>query len=379
MYPHRIRLHGPWDYEPLARTVLHADGRLEVIDGPLPPRGRMTVPGRWADRGPGAFAGRMRFRRTFQWPAGLDFCERLWLVFAGADYFTTVRLNGELLGRHEGAFDPFAFDISALVQLRNELTVEVDLPAVPPETLDRQRMVRGSSACPTASGGLWGSVALEVRREAFLRGVRLEATFADPAPMLRVAGEVAGTSDRPLEVYITLDGETVREGRVEARPEGSPFELSAPVPSAECWRPSPRGRPRLYEAAVHLIDPASKLDTQVRRIGFRVPGAGPREPADPVDLMEPVAAGEQFGPADEAGAPRWVCLPFRGGYADDDRVRAEAVRQARAIVAALAHHPSIAGWVCHRDPREHDAALDRELCAAVRALDPTRPCVAGGG
>jgi hypothetical protein len=52
-------------------------------------------------------------------------------------------LNGSLLGRHEGADEPFEFEVTNLLRDRNELIVEVE--------------------SPTGDGGLWGEVALEIR------------------------------------------------------------------------------------------------------------------------------------------------------------------------------------------------------------------------
>ena len=52
MYPHRIRLRGPWECEPLARA--------EGADMPLPPPCRMTMPCRWSAGGLAEFAGRVR-------------------------------------------------------------------------------------------------------------------------------------------------------------------------------------------------------------------------------------------------------------------------------------------------------------------------------
>ncbi|HEV3255599.1 MAG TPA: hypothetical protein VG013_01840 [Gemmataceae bacterium] len=133
MYPHRIRLRGPWDYEPLARTV--------TSDEPLPLKGRVTMPAREDEGGLANFAGRVRFRRRFGWPARIDVHERVWLTFAGVEAVADVWLNGQSLGRHEGS-GPCEFDVTALLQIRNELTVEVE----------------------AASGsGLSGEVALEVR------------------------------------------------------------------------------------------------------------------------------------------------------------------------------------------------------------------------
>jgi hypothetical protein len=142
MYPHRIRLRGPWECEPLARMMVHSGGRVETVTGPLPPGCRMTMPCRWSEGGLGDFAGRVRFRRRFGYPGRIDAHERVWLTFAGVDAVAEVQLNGHFLGRHEGA-DPFEFEVTALLQSRNELVVDVEAPA--------------------GNGGLWGEVVMEIR------------------------------------------------------------------------------------------------------------------------------------------------------------------------------------------------------------------------
>jgi beta-mannosidase len=100
------------------------------------------MPCRWGEGGLGDFAGRVRFRRRFGWPGRIEAQEHVWLTFQGVDAVAEVWLNGQYLGRHEGV-GPFAFEVTSLLRVRNELVVEVTAPA--------------------ANGGLWGEVALEVR------------------------------------------------------------------------------------------------------------------------------------------------------------------------------------------------------------------------
>src|SRR5262245_22574758 len=144
MYPHRIRLRGPWQCEPLARAA-------DQADLPLPPPCRMTLPCRWSEGGLGDFAGRVRFRRRFGYPGQIDSSERVWLTFAGAEAVADVWLNGHFLGRNTGPEKPFELEVTRLLQRRNELTVDVEGPV---------------------GGGLWGEVAMEIRCTAFLRAVR---------------------------------------------------------------------------------------------------------------------------------------------------------------------------------------------------------------
>jgi beta-mannosidase len=350
VYPHRIRLHGPWDCEPLARTALLPDGRIEPTAGHVPVPCRMTIPCRWAEGGLGPFTGRVRFRRKFHWPGRLDYYERLWLVFWGVDYFAQVWVNGEVLGKHEGAFDPFEFDITRLIRPRNELVVEVDLPR------DVEgRMFRGR--LPADNGGLWGDVALEVRRESFLSGVRLWATFEASAPVLHVAGEVVGEVPQALELYVMLNGATVL---YQVLPGDGPFEVLAPTPDVERWWPkvlAQFGNARLYEVRVELIQAASKLDTQAFLFGFReiehesrskslrVNGkAVPAEGVKRLQLVSPlklVRADE----ADRLGELLYVELPFEALPPAEGRRRLERERQAAAIVNHFQGHSAVLGHV----------------------------------
>ncbi len=234
MYPHRIRLRGPWDCEPLVGPP----------DRPLPPPRRMTLPCRWAESGLVDFAGRVLFRRRFGYPGRIDDYERVWLTFAGVEGEARAHLNGHFLGREDRP-DGFEYEVTALLQPRNELAVEVTGPA---------------------TGGLWGEVALEVRRTAFLRNVRARAELVGDVARLQVDGEVAGTAERPLELYAVLDRFTVAYGRVEAAPQGRSFILiSDDLPSERRQPPGP------HVLRVDLVDGATVWYTVDLSLDFSTP------------------------------------------------------------------------------------------------------------
>src|SRR6266446_3772398 len=128
MYPHLIRLRGPWEVEPVAQLLRHADGRVARREGPVPPKFRMTLPGPWEASGLTAFAGRVRFRRRFGYPGRIDAHERVWLTFGGGTHAAEVWLNGVLLGRRDEGQGPFEYEITGLLKDRNELVVQVDAP-----------------------------------------------------------------------------------------------------------------------------------------------------------------------------------------------------------------------------------------------------------
>jgi hypothetical protein len=184
MYPHVIRLRGPWQVEPVGR-----------------PARRINMPGCWQTDELKDFDGRVRFRRRFGYPGRIDLSERVWLTLSKFSALTEIRLNGVLLGSAAQAY--LEFPITELLQERNELLLEVDA-----------RLNQGAA---------WGEVALEVRATAYLRHVLARSERVGHKSSLQVTGEVAGSADRPLDLYVLVDGATRHYSTISPSPEGMPF------------------------------------------------------------------------------------------------------------------------------------------------------------
>jgi hypothetical protein len=197
-YPHRIRLHGPWECEPL--EVRDPVGRL-VPSRELPHGRRVRPPGSLRDLGLKGFAGRVRLRRRFGYPGQIDDFERVWLTFAGIEGLAEFHLNHQYLGKLEGG--RFEIDVTRWLCDRNQLEVILD--------------------AADDSAGLTGEVALEIRCTAFLRNVQAWTG----GQVLQVAGDVVGSCDGPLELYAIVDRKTVAYSTVTATPPGQHFQLNS--------------------------------------------------------------------------------------------------------------------------------------------------------
>ena len=183
MYPHRIRLRGPWEYEPLAGPAAGTARRL-------------SLPDRWAD----IDLGPARLTRAFGYPGRIDAHEHVWLTIEGLTVPATITLNGQPVG--DATVGSFARVISSLLGPRNRL--EIRVPA--------------SGAGPA----LWREVALEIRRDAYLSNVRVERL---PEGTANVTGQVIGNAPRVLDLYVLLDGRSAFYQTIEPRPEGRPFSV----------------------------------------------------------------------------------------------------------------------------------------------------------
>ncbi len=329
MYPHVINLKAPWDAQPLTLTRLRRDGVVEAVDGPVPPPLKMIMPGRWADRGLPGFQGKVRFRRGFAWPKPLASYERLWLVVGAADYFASVSVNGEKLGDHAGAFEPFEFEITRLAQKKNELVIDADCPKADPEAT-REWLWRGKLG---PGGGLWGVVSLEVRREAFLKLERIEPRLDAGFGQIRLVGQVVAENKTKLDLSVRLAG---RE--LSYRPAvGGPFDLTLEAGVVEPWRP---GAPRLHELLVQLNDVACQLDQKAFQIGFR---SGEIEgEAVTLPWSQPAGQMTMLEQADQEGKLVVLEAPVRPAVIQNPERRAEAERLFARLAASVARHACVA-------------------------------------
>lgn len=154
---HVIRLHGPWQYRPLKRTVLLPDGTAQAEPGELPPPGQVQIPCDWEESLGKDFRGRVLYTRGFNRPTGLEDVDRIELSIECVDAFGCVMLNSNPLGEVSADSQPVCFDITKLLELYNTLEIEVELPRVTASSPPLPRPSREGLA-----GGIVGQVALEI-------------------------------------------------------------------------------------------------------------------------------------------------------------------------------------------------------------------------
>jgi hypothetical protein len=183
MYPHRIRLRGPWECE----TPLGA-----------PPR-RLSLPCDWQQLVPAHLRGTVRLSRSFGYPGRLDEEEHVWLCGSGVSGTAEVALNDVKLGA--AGVGAFEFEITHLLAQRNRLSIAL------------------SAAAP--AGPVWNDIVLEIRQAAYLRARACRA-----AEGVIVQGVVIGPVGPALELYALLNGRHAHYEHIEPDPAGHPFRFT---------------------------------------------------------------------------------------------------------------------------------------------------------
>ncbi len=210
-----------------------------------------TLPSSWLTEAPELrhYQGLIWYQRTFKAP--VPRAGRQFLRFGAANYAATVYLNGQPLGRHEGGFTPFAFEVTRLLRDGdNQVTVGVDSQATP-----------ATVPPPVTDWENYGGITRPVRL------VSTPATYVDDA-WIRL------TRDGQLAVDAHLDGAQAARQPVHLRIAELGLDLAGITDAQGDWHaraPAPRAlarwspdSPKLYDVVLEAGE-----DRWRDRIGFR--------------------------------------------------------------------------------------------------------------
>lgn len=282
----RISLAGAWDAW-LADATAALAGR--------PADRRIELPANWWLRGID-HAGFATFARDVEIGSGLA-GRRLRLRFGGVDYRCRVWLDGEELGRHEGYFEAFAFDLPGLAAGRHRLVVEVDSPNEPWGTVwhMHKTLIKGVLGHHDArpgnawsregqarnSGGIWGPVTLEAwPSPVIVDELVVRAAPAGDGAEVELIATLSVAEGAPPVVAATLALRGPRDAgeltaSVELPAAGGTVEVRATgrLPLRDRWSTWDRGEPHLYDVRLEVRDAgrpgASPLATAATRTGVR--------------------------------------------------------------------------------------------------------------
>jgi beta-mannosidase len=419
------------------------DLRRAFVDGRVDDSGwaPIEVPGHW--RSTAAFAtsdGPLLYRRRFEHERPAD-DRRVWLVLDGLAYQGDVWLDGTYLGDTEGYFAPHVFEITDELRDRTEHTLGVEVTCTPQGDDREKRNLTGSfqrwpGFDPSWNpGGIWRGVRIEETGPVRIRHLQVLCREASAERAVLACRAVLDTVDaRTVVVRCTVAGEEVTFERPLAAGENR-CEWAVTVPAPALWWPRALGGQPLHDVVVELLDERDErqehaepshrrvLRTGLRHVRLRnwicsVNGerlflkgssVGPTRMAlgeatsaqvrddveravdaglDLLRVHSHVARPELYDSADELGVLLWQDLPLHGGYARG--VRKQAVRQAKAAVMLLGHHPSLAIWCGHDEPAPstfvgqqlptwNRSVLDRSVKRALEQADATRPVIAHSG
>ena len=194
------------------------------------------------------YQGQVWYFRTFERPAGNN--NRLHLYFGGANFKTTVFLNGKGIGQHSTGYVPFSFDITdKVIDGTNNLIVRVD-----------NRL--SADTVPTSRtdwwpyGGLTRDVSLVETPQGYIRNAKI-ALVDRAAGRIEAAIETVGIAEGAVG-SVVIDELGINQSLVV---DGTGRATASFTAKPELWSPQ---SPRLYAVVFRAGD-----DQVDDRVGFR--------------------------------------------------------------------------------------------------------------
>jgi len=281
-------LDGDWSFRRITESSVD---ELAVPTG-RPQGRRMRVPGQWTPEGED-FAGSALYSRSFPAPTlGPD--QAAFLRVKGSDYLTLARLNGKVVGRHEGYFQTFWMDATSLLGETNRLDLFVVAPKEHRSVWPHEKyLIKGifnHHDCRPGSwdvergqdgntGGLWGGVDLVVVQGVFLRSVRVTPVLLKDGRAvaeLRLSLLNLGEA-REVDLGADFEGHNFKGGRQSCDrlrfflPKGaSETVLTHVFEKPRLWWTWDQGPSSLYRATVWVKDLQGRLlETEKTIFGLR--------------------------------------------------------------------------------------------------------------
>ncbi|KRF04192.1 glycoside hydrolase family 2 [Paenibacillus sp. Soil766] len=215
------------------------------------------------------------YNRKLDIPSEAD-DKRIVLHFQAVDYIAKVWVNGECVGRHQGGYAAFSFDITPYVTFGapNELTVKVEDSKDATQPRGKQRWVDENFECfYVQTTGIWQSVWLE-----YVDGLHIDSVKITPDLdrstvrfEYQVKGDVYTQSGLRLETIITMKDRQVKQTSLTIdRPWLSlevdlVHEMNGPW-KRRYWSPA---HPNLYDVELILYRDDVEIDHVYTYFGMR--------------------------------------------------------------------------------------------------------------
>ena len=201
--------------------------------------------------------------------------KRVILHFQAVDYVAKVWVNGQFVGRHQGGYTAFSFDITPYIVYGegNSVTLKAEDSMDATQPRGKQRWVQDSFECfYVQTTGIWQTVWLEYVNPIFIEQVKITPDIDTRKVILdyHVNGDLANGHLR-LETIISLQGNQVKRVTLNIDRKWLQLELDLlhemNGPWKMCyWTPE---NPNLYDVEFILYQGDKKVDQVYSYFGMR--------------------------------------------------------------------------------------------------------------
>lgn len=256
--PQWQNLNGVWQFE---FDSLNQGLSKNWSDGAVPFTQKINVPFPWGSQLSGVQdkADIAWYHRSItvspEWKS-----KRTFLTIGASDWETTVWLDGHLLGKHQGGYTPFSFELTSHIKYgtQQKLVVRVD---------DKRRdfTLYGKQGYGNARG-IWQTIYLEARGHEYIETVHFTPDIDKSIVTASVSLPEPAESD--LKLSVTIKGQSLKQATISKGQNQASVTIAISQP--HLWS---MDDPYLYNAEVKLNDDIVKTYFGMRKISVvNLPG-----------------------------------------------------------------------------------------------------------
>jgi len=253
-----INLNGRWDF----RFDLNDQGLEDYWYQADHPFGRqIMVPFPWGSSLSGVpdSADIAWYRREIKIPPNWS-GKKIFLVIGAADWKTSVWLDEQYLGVHQGGYTPFEFDLTPFVKPGKEqyLVIRVDDTEYPFKLYGKQGY--GNAR------GIWQTPYLEARGDSYFKYIHFTPDI--DLNTLAIEGELMPGAREKKQMIFTFQGpdQSIKELKFELKNNQQEFRVDIPFDKPKLWT---LDDPFLYEVTARLESGINPADVVHSYFGFR--------------------------------------------------------------------------------------------------------------
>jgi hypothetical protein len=195
------------------------------------------------------------YKKTIRIPKSWS-SRRVFITIGASDWETTAWLDGILLGKHQGGYTPFSFELSGNVTYDSPQTLVIRV-----DDKRRDFTLYGKQGYGNARG-IWQTVYLEGRGKTYLESVHFTPDIDKSTVAVQVKLSSGADTEAPVTFRIkTSTSEILSKNEVAQHDDHATFEI--PIPDARLWT---LDDPFLYETEIALGDDVVKTYFGMRKI-----------------------------------------------------------------------------------------------------------------
>ena len=196
--------------------------------------------------------------------------KKIFITIGASDWETTLWIDGIFIGKHQGGYVPFSFDLTSYLKYGEDqnITLKVDDNAGDPNKFKRGYALYGKQGYGNARG-VWQTIYLEARGQNFLDAVHFTPDIDNQKINVTTYLENYAEKELPLNIEIKTEKGLIKHNII-VKPGQFKRNFDIKIPEMRLWSLED---PYLYDVEITLDDDIVKSYFGMRKIStINLPG-----------------------------------------------------------------------------------------------------------